>query len=69
MPTIDLGELTTSEAAELHKAAVEAQAIKIGLGMATLSIASPETALATIARRRADKENDEKAITTPMPNR
>lgn len=55
MTTIDLGELTTSEAAELHAAAVEAYAIQLGLRMKTLSTASPETALATIARRRADK--------------
>ena len=52
---IDLGELTDNEAAELYAAAVEAHAIQLGLRMRTLSTASPDAALATIARRRADK--------------
>jgi hypothetical protein len=53
----DLGELTDREAAELHAAAVEEQAIQLGLQMPRLSIAGPLTTLTTIARRRADKES------------
>lgn len=62
MTTIDLDELTDREAAELHTAAVEEQAIQLGLRMKTLSIAGPLATLATIARRRANKENDEVCI-------
>lgn len=53
---IDMGELTNTEAAELHESAVAASVAELAPRMPVLSTASVEGALATIANRR--KQND-----------